>query len=148
MMRHDRHAMFVLPVKGGEVWGLGKGGLVKVCWGWKCFILSTHLLSVCRQSQASVGQRQMKAQIGSVWGGRTVSDVPPSGDLDIISCPSSKRHQTRCWIPNRNEEGKKKVACVFWLHGARMDLAVFCTHLGPILIFRWNNTFSKNLLNF
>ncbi|KAF0046885.1 hypothetical protein F2P81_000518 [Scophthalmus maximus] len=40
-----------------------------------------------------------------------------SGDLDIISCPSSKRHQTRCCIQNQiTEPGPKCGVCECSLH--------------------------------
>lgn len=44
-------------------------------------------------------------------------DVAASGDLDIISCPSSKRHQTRCCIQNQiTEPGPKCGVCECSLH--------------------------------
>lgn len=40
-------------------------------------------------------------------------DVAAAGELDIISCPSSKRHQTRCCIQNQiTEAGPKYGKCV------------------------------------
>lgn len=76
----------------------------------KVLHLSTHLLSFCSQSPAFMGQQVNDDAINKVWSEKTLLllhfgafDVPVSApsDLDIISCPSSKRLQTRCFIQNQ-----------------------------------------------
>lgn len=134
MMQHGSCATFGLPVE------RKKKKVVKVCWGWKCFILSTHLLSARCQSPASVGQWQMKAQIGSVWGGITVfsfesvwcSTLRWFGHyfMSIIKKTSNKMLNSKS--DHRAKKKKKGGICVFWLHGAYMDLGVFVLK-GPIL---------------
>lgn len=93
---------------------------------WKCFIyqLIFYLFPVKAQLPWGSGKwRRNKAQSEKTLPCFHLDpfDVAASGDLDIISCPSSKRHQTRCCIQNQIRAWAKMwCVCmrVNWLHVA------------------------------
>lgn len=84
----------------------------------KVLHLAAHLLSVSGQSRSFHGAVANEGRSNKAQSEKTLLcfhldlfDVSASGDLDIISCPSSKRHQTRCRIQNQITEPVLNVVC-------------------------------------
>lgn len=85
------------------------------------FISASYRFPV--EAQLQWGQRQIKSTEKTLLCFHlNLFDVTASGDLDIISCPSSKRHQTRCCIHNRIIEPEPKPGvfsvniAFYWVH--------------------------------
>lgn len=128
MMRHISCAVFMLQIKKRERERESCQSLLEM----KVLNLSTHLLSRHSQSPAHLPWGSGKWRPNKAQSEKTLPcfhlnpfDVSASGDLDIISCPSSKRHQTRCWIQNQiTEPSWAKTWCVYWLNVAYILLLV------------------------
>lgn len=127
-MRHISCAVFMLQIKKRERERESCQSLLEM----KVLNLSTHLLSRHSQSPAHLPWGSGKWRPNKAQSEKTLPcfhlnpfDVSASGDLDIISCPSSKRHQTRCWIQNQiTEPSWAKTWCVYWLNVAYILLLV------------------------
>ena len=137
LMQHVSHVVFAWSVETTKI----------VCWRWKCLIyrLIFYLCAVeARLPWGSGKWRRNKAQSEKTLPCFHMNpfDVPASGDLDIISCPSSKRHQTRCCIQNQiTVSAWAKMCCVCaQLHAAYIYT---CLALEVYYMFFFHMDYSK-----